>query len=617
MPFVIGETVGPYRLTEQLGQGGMATVFKAYHAALDRYVAIKVLHLAFMEDPSFLARFQREARVVARLDHPHIVPIYDFAEHEGRPYLVMKFIEGDTLKARLEQGRLPQSEILRIIETMGAALDYAHQQNVLHRDIKPSNVLVAQDNHLYLTDFGLARMAEMGESSLTADRMVGTPQYMSPEQALSKPNLDARSDIYSFGVMMYEMLVGRVPYNADTPFAIIHDHIYTPLPLPREVNPDIPAPVERVLLKALAKDPLDRFASMSRLIEAYRAAVTPGGEDLLAGEVGLDATHAAPSLFSTSAPAPAPAAEPAAKVSVSLEADAPKKRRPKGWVLGCGISALVITVLCLFMSLRALIMDTDGFVTQVQTGQAMATSINHPDFNPESLLTLVPGEFDPEAMATLNVLFEENGSQTPAPSVSPSPPISSADREAALATLHEAITAWDQGNPQKARELLNKMREQAAGDVDVYEQGFQVVRERNAWALGAMILLDKERRLPGDLVLLKLPAAHEIVFEAAKDPAVKDVFERNADDPLLTAARIRYVLHHGRLETAQQELEKALKTPKTLRDFPEIQLVEAELYIKQGDAVKAQKTLEQLLKNPDLLPPWLQKRAEETQKGLQ
>ena len=608
MPFVIGETVGPYRLTEQLGQGGMATVFKAYHAALDRYVAIKVLHLAFMEDPSFLARFQREARVVARLDHPHIVPIYDFAEHEGRPYLVMKFIEGETLKARLERGKLPQSEILRIIETMGAALDYAHQQNVLHRDIKPSNVLVAQDNQLYLTDFGLARMAEMGESSLTADRMVGTPQYMSPEQALSKPDLDARSDIYSFGVMMYEMLVGRVPYNADTPFAIIHDHIYTPLPLPREVNPDIPTPVERVLLKALAKDPLDRFASMSRLIEAYRAAVTPGGEDVLAGEVGMDATQASPHHYPT--PAPMPALESAAKVSVSLEADAPKKRRPKSWVLGCGISLLVVIVLCVFMVLRSMITETDGFVAQVQTGQAMATSVNHPNFNPQSLLTLMPDEFEPEAMATLYALFDNRPSQTPAPTISTS------DREAALTALRQAIKAWDQGNPQLAREHLSEMRAKAGGDTTFYDQGFQVIREREAWVLGSFFLLEKERRLPGDLALLKLPAAHEIVFQAAKDPAANDVFALNADDPLLTAARIRYELHHGSLETAQQDLEEALDTPKVLRDFPETRMVEAELNIKLGDVDAAQFVLDDLLQKPEKLPRWLLKLAEETEQSL-
>ena len=145
MSFNVGENVGPYRITEQLGQGGMATVFKAYHAALDRYVALKALHPAFGEDPNFEKRFQREARLVAKLEHPHIVPVYDYSEHEGRPYLVMKFIEGDTLKARLLQGPLSAAEIAKVVDTVGSALAYAHSQGVLHRDIKPSNVLVATD----------------------------------------------------------------------------------------------------------------------------------------------------------------------------------------------------------------------------------------------------------------------------------------------------------------------------------------------------------------------------------------------------------------------------------------------------------------------------------------
>jgi len=174
MSFNVGENVGPYRIIEQLGQGGMATVYKAYHAALDRYVAIKALHPAFGEDQNFLARFQREARLIAKLEHPNIVPIYDYSEHESRPYLVMKFIEGDTLKARLIKGPLTSAEIDKIVGTVGSALAYAHKQGVLHRDIKPSNVLVGQDGQLYLADFGLARIAQSGESTLSSDMIMGT-----------------------------------------------------------------------------------------------------------------------------------------------------------------------------------------------------------------------------------------------------------------------------------------------------------------------------------------------------------------------------------------------------------------------------------------------------------
>ncbi|MBI3737665.1 MAG: serine/threonine protein kinase, partial [Chloroflexi bacterium] len=240
MSFNVGENVGPYRIVEQLGQGGMATVYKAYHAALDRYVALKALHPAFGEDPNFEARFQREARLVAKLEHPNIVPVYDYAEHEHRPYLVMKFIEGDTLKARLTQGPLTSSEIRKVVDSVGSALAYAHKQGVLHRDIKPSNVLMGTDGGIYLADFGLARIAQSGESTLSSDMIMGTPQYISPEQAMGKKDLDEGTDIYSFGVMLYEMVVGQVPFNADTPFSTIHDHIYSPLPMPRAINPKVP-----------------------------------------------------------------------------------------------------------------------------------------------------------------------------------------------------------------------------------------------------------------------------------------------------------------------------------------------------------------------------------------
>ncbi|HET9905047.1 MAG TPA: protein kinase, partial [Anaerolineales bacterium] len=272
MPFAVGENVGPYRIIEQLGQGGMATVFKAYHASLDRYVAIKALHPAFNQDVTFEARFQREARVVARLEHPHIVPVYDYAEFEKRPYLVMKFIEGDTLKAKLDQGSLSSDDVTRIVDAVGSALSYAHRQGVLHRDIKPSNVLVAKDGQIYLADFGLARIAQSGESTLSSDMIMGTPQYISPEQAMGVKELDERTDLYSFGVMLYEMVVGKVPFNADTPFSVIHDHIYSPLPLPHTVNPDVSESVERVLLKALAKERNDRYENVAQMVGAFTAA---------------------------------------------------------------------------------------------------------------------------------------------------------------------------------------------------------------------------------------------------------------------------------------------------------------------------------------------------------
>ncbi len=275
MTIAPGENVGPYRVIEQLGSGGMATVFKAYHASLDRYVAIKILHPAFKADPQFFERFKREARIVANLEHPNIIPVYDFNEHKGEPYLVMRFVEGDTLKPRMKGQPMPANEVLHLMRPTCQALNYAHNQGVLHRDIKPSNIMVTEDDSIFITDFGLARMVEAGESTLSQDMMVGTPQYISPEQAQGMRDLDGRTDIYSLGVVLFEMIIGRVPFNADTPFATVHDHIYTPLPLPSTINPDIDPAVERMLLKALAKEPDDRFATAADLLQTLETTLTP------------------------------------------------------------------------------------------------------------------------------------------------------------------------------------------------------------------------------------------------------------------------------------------------------------------------------------------------------
>jgi serine/threonine protein kinase len=273
MTSLIGQTLGQYQIIAQLGHGGMATVYKAYHPRLDRYVAVKVVHPMFTQDESFLARFEREAQIAARLDHPHIVPIYDFAEYQGQPYLVMKFIEGTTLKSVLADRALPLADILKLMPPIADALDYAHRQGVLHRDIKPSNIIIDTAGVPYLTDFGLARMVKSGESSLSHDLLLGTPHYISPEQAQGRADITARADQYSLGVVLYELITGQVPFSADTPLAVVHSHIHTPPPPPSAINPAIPPAVDAVLMRALAKDPEARFESASAMVSAFSAAV--------------------------------------------------------------------------------------------------------------------------------------------------------------------------------------------------------------------------------------------------------------------------------------------------------------------------------------------------------
>lgn len=308
MPLRPGDVVGAYEIVSLLGQGGMATVYRAFHARLNRHVAIKMIHPAHLEDPHLLSRFEREAQIVAALEHPHIVPVYDFSEHDGEPYLVMKLIEGSTLKAMLGGGALRVEDILAITMPVAQALDYAHQQGVLHRDIKPSNLMLDRQMTPYLTDFGLARVAVAGDSTISRDLLMGTPHYIAPEQALKNDDVDYRADLYSFGVVLYELLVGKVPFSNGTPYSIINDHIYQPMPMPSSQNPDIPPAVELVLLKALAKDPEDRYQSASAMVEELRQSVqlnTPQIMQLSAGR-----KSAAQSIIQQATPSPAPTVAP-------------------------------------------------------------------------------------------------------------------------------------------------------------------------------------------------------------------------------------------------------------------------------------------------------------------
>ena len=267
-----GMTLGPYRIIERVGRGGMATVYKAYHAAMDRHVAIKILPEDFADDPNFRKRFEREAKTVAKLQHPHILPVFDYGEDQGINYLVMPFIPSGTLKDYMKQGRLDFDEISRILTRLCEALDYAHNVGVLHRDIKPDNVLFDEHGNAMLTDFGLTRMME-GNASLTGSGVLGTPAYMSPEQGQGE-KLDNRSDIYSMGVILYEMVTGEVPFSADTPVAVILKHIRDPLPMPNSMRADLPDAAETVILKALAKDPYHRWATAVEMATAFRLAIS-------------------------------------------------------------------------------------------------------------------------------------------------------------------------------------------------------------------------------------------------------------------------------------------------------------------------------------------------------
>jgi serine/threonine protein kinase len=270
-----GQTLGKYRVLEPLGRGGMARVYRAYHPQLDRYVAIKVLRSDLVDDEEFLARFRREAQAVAALRHPNIVQVYDFDVEDGVSYMVMELLEGDTLKARLNDYRvrdegMPWGDSVRITLDVLDGLAYADSEGMTHRDVKPANILLTRRGQAVITDFGIAQIVGATQHT-AAGALMGTLNYIAPEQGLEGQS-DARSDIYSLGIVLYEMLTQRTPFDADTPLAILMKHLHDPLPLPRQVNPDIPEPLIRVVLKALAKGPENRYQSAEEMAQALHTA---------------------------------------------------------------------------------------------------------------------------------------------------------------------------------------------------------------------------------------------------------------------------------------------------------------------------------------------------------
>jgi serine/threonine protein kinase len=273
MENLTGKQLGPYQIVAPLGEGGMAAVFKAYHPSMDRYVALKVLPRHFSSNPEFIQRFSQEARLIAKLEHPHILPVHDFGESDGYTYLAMRLVEGGSLADFLKKRRkLDLALISRIVSQVGSALNYAHEKGIIHRDFKPGNILIDKFENCLLTDFGIAKLVEATSHLTHTGGILGTPAYISPEQGSGKP-IDNRSDIYSLGVVLYQMVVGDLPYKADTPMAVIYKHIHDPLPLPRQRVPDLPESIERVILKALAKNPDDRYSTVADLVNALRNAI--------------------------------------------------------------------------------------------------------------------------------------------------------------------------------------------------------------------------------------------------------------------------------------------------------------------------------------------------------
>ena len=418
---MIGKTLGKYRVIEQIGRGGMAEVYKAYHASLDRYVAIKLMHSFLASEEGFLERFQREARSVARLRHPNIVQMHDFDAEENVYYMVMEYLGGPSLKNHLSEleaeGKwLPLSEAIHIIRDVGEALDYAHRRDMFHRDVKPANIMLTEDGGAILTDFGIVKMLGGDATQLTATgAMVGTPAYMAPEQSMGGDD-DARADVYSLGIVLYQLVTGRLPYEADTPMAVVLKHISAPLPMPTTLSPDLPVGIERVILKALAKDPNDRYQSMREMLahldRAMRGLDIPEVDPVI---TAVSQYPGVPTLVETDRPTPTSAG------LTEVAAPPTRPRRPAWWVFGLIGLAAVALIVVIGMALGG---KKDDKATPTQTVVVLVTpdtATPRPTDTPTATATSTPDQTATSRAAALDALVLTASAPPPTPTSTPTP----------------------------------------------------------------------------------------------------------------------------------------------------------------------------------------------------
>ncbi|MEJ2304643.1 MAG: protein kinase, partial [Anaerolineales bacterium] len=262
-----------YKLLEQIGAGSFGAVYRAHHPKVGREVAIKVILPQYANDPEFIRRFETEAQIVARLEHPHVVPLYDYWREPDSAYLVMRYLRGGSLASLLEQGPLDLEAVLTLVDQLAAALGAAHREGIVHRDIKPGNILLDESGNFYLSDFGIAKDISVDPQASSTGGIKGSPLYMSPEQLLGQP-VTPRSDIYSLGLVLYQALTGTPPYPDDSVAALIDKQLHEPLPLVTALRPDIPEEIDQVLQVATSKQPDRRFQDAGELVKAFQSALS-------------------------------------------------------------------------------------------------------------------------------------------------------------------------------------------------------------------------------------------------------------------------------------------------------------------------------------------------------
>ena len=312
------EKIGRYEIKSELGRGGMATVYRGYDPRFEREVAVKVLPPELLHaDPQFKLRFEREAKIIAQLEHPSIVPVYDVGEDDNQHYFVMRYMTGGSLSDRIKKGLFSVPEATKIFEQIAPGLDEAHAKGFVHRDFKPSNILFDNKGAPYISDFGIAKMTQSQAGNMTGSAIIGTPAYMAPEQAQGD-QVDGRADVYALGIILYEMLTGKQPYEADTPMGVAIKHITDPVPHILDANPNLPYDIEEVIQKAMAKDRDERYATAQEMLDDLHA--------IMRGEKSTVQTIAKRTIAKRTVVR----AAPAPKTSIARQ---PEKKRFNAWVV--------------------------------------------------------------------------------------------------------------------------------------------------------------------------------------------------------------------------------------------------------------------------------------------
>jgi serine/threonine-protein kinase len=518
---LIGTRFGNYELQSLLGRGGMAAVYQGFDHNLHRAVAVKVLFGAVAAQPDFIDRFRQEARLIARLRHPHIVQVYDFGEQDGYIYMVQELLTGPTLEQYLSDAStrgatLPTSDIIRITQQIASALDAAHAAGIIHRDVKPSNIMWNASGALALTDFGIAKNTAATMAQTQTGFVMGTPNYLSPEQAQGIGSVTAVSDIYSLGVVVYEMITGKAPFSGDTPMSIVMHHIQTPPPPLRTLRPDAPPAVEAVIQQALAKDPSQRFQKASAFAQALERAWTAPAQAPVAAPVGVhdQATRV------WNRPAQAPAAKPSAPAAVPAPTVAQPKPQPQRpapappprppavvdeptrqsssmLLPALGLLLAVVLLGGGFFALRNSGLVIGAATTPTDEPAAVVTTEPTPelptplptDVPPTPLPTDVPPTEIPQPTAeivadTPVVVPQQPVESTLQPAAPPVQPPSSAEGEAQIAQLRQLLaTGAAEGrlgkNSEKFAAQINQaLDELVKGDVDDAATGLQNLQQR-------------------------------------------------------------------------------------------------------------------------------------------